>query len=82
VVANRPATVHPVWQLLSSVYHSGQDATLTYEKCCAVLDYYADRLAAGADPGEVGRMVTRALQLCPDCLVRCVDWLDEMEPAA
>jgi hypothetical protein len=71
-----------VWQLLSSVHHSRQDAALNYEGYCAVLDYYGDRLAAGTDGAEVGQMVTRVLRLCPDCLDRCVDRLDEMKPAS
>jgi hypothetical protein len=69
----------PLWQLLMLAYDSNKDLHLTFEECIALLDYDADRLAAGADPAEIRSSVNNHLALCSSCNTQLDDWLIRLE---
>jgi len=71
--------IHPLWKLLLLVNDSKKDVHLTCEECIAVLEYDADRLAAGADPAEIRPSINRHLALCSSFSSQLEDWLEDLE---
>ena len=79
---NDASASHPLWRLLVSASNPEDDAALTCEECFAVLEYYADEVADGANPDKLRRMARRHLEHCPDCRERFTEWLQEAEREA
>lgn len=72
--------VHPpLWKLLLLVNDSKKDIHLTCEECFALLEYDADRLAAGADPAEIGTSIRHHLVLCSSFNTQLDEWLENLE---
>jgi len=69
----------PLWQLLLLAQNPKGDIHLTCEECFALLEYDADRLAAGAKPSEINRSVHRHLRLCTDCRTQLNELIDNLE---
>jgi hypothetical protein len=69
----------PLWELLLLARESKETLALTCEECIALLEYDADRLAAGANPAEIHPSVSRHLALCSSCTSQLEDWLDNLE---
>ena len=71
--------IRPLWQLLLLTSDSRVVASLTCEECFALLEYDADRLAAGADPAEIHPSINRHLALCSSFRTQIDDWLEKLE---
>ena len=69
----------PLWQLLLLAHDSKKDVQFTCDECFALLEYDADRLAAGADPAEIRQSVSHHLALCSSYNHQLDDWLENLE---
>ena len=72
----------PLWQLLIDSKSLQKDKGITCEECFMVLEYYADQLAAGADPDTLHQPVLSHLARCPDCRSKFAIWLEQLEDIA
>jgi hypothetical protein len=69
----------PLWKLLMLAQNPKKDVQFTCEECIALLEYDADRLAAGVDPTEIRPSVNRHLALCSNCNAQLESWLKDLE---
>ena len=68
----------PLWQLLLSEQPPDGGKPFTCEECFIALEYYADRILAGAEVAEINRYVLHHLAHCPDCRETFVKQLDQI----
>jgi len=69
----------PLWQLLILAQNPNEDINLSCEECFALLEYDADRLAAGAIPSEIDSSVTKHLRLCTGCRTQLNEMIENLE---
>ena len=68
----------PLWKLLLLAQNPKKDVQFTCEECIELLEYDADRLAAGANPAEIRPSVSHHLALCSSCSTQLDDWLENL----
>jgi uncharacterized protein with PIN domain len=69
----------PLWQLLVHELDFDNGQELTCEECFAVLEYYADLLACGANPEKLHQPMHRHLAHCPNCRKQFQQWIKHLE---
>jgi hypothetical protein len=69
----------PLWQLLAYGLDLDNGQELTCDECFAVLEFYADLLASGADPQKLYQPVRRHLAHCPNCCKQFQQWIKHLE---
>lgn len=78
-VGSMNKTPRSLWQLLMLIRVSKRPTQLTCEECFALMEYYADLLAAGAIFDEIRPSVSHHLALCSECQTKFDDWLEKLE---
>ncbi len=69
----------PLWQLLIDFDDPAKTRTFSCEECFTLLDYYAERLAAGPQPDSLPAWLQQRLVHCPSCQSQFADWVGKLE---